>query len=133
MKYLNLDAEGRLLSVSDIPFKGGVACDVDGLDFSGHRVLAYRYDGEKLIFDDNKYAELDAEAMKAETSEKISNLRQELSSTNETVLEALEGIFSATTFDGILTAIRKSRESLNDVLTRRASIREEIKKMNEGD
>lgn len=69
MKYLNLDAEGRLLSVSDIPFKGCVACDVDGFDFSGHRVLAYRFDGEKLVLDEDKLAELDAEKASAEEAE----------------------------------------------------------------
>lgn len=60
--YLNLDADNYLLSVSKTNTGGPSVKSLDGFDFSGHRIRAHRWDGEKLVLDETRLAELDAEA-----------------------------------------------------------------------
>lgn len=62
MYQLNIDPEGYLLSISYA--MGGVAEGVpaldtlEGLDLSGERINAYRWDGEKLVLDEDKLDEI---------------------------------------------------------------------------
>ncbi len=63
MYYLNLDNEGRLLSVSTTPMADCPSIDsLDGYDFTGYRVGAYRWTGEALTLDEAKLAELESAA-----------------------------------------------------------------------
>lgn len=64
MYQLNLNPEGYLLSISYA--MGGVDEGVpsldtlEGLDLSGERIGAYRWDGEKLVLDEDKLAAIEA-------------------------------------------------------------------------
>lgn len=63
MFYLSLDETGYLLSVSKTPIVGAFIYDASGLDLSGDRLRAYHWDGENLVLDEDKLAELDAKAI----------------------------------------------------------------------
>lgn len=58
--YLNLDSEGWLLSVSTIG-SGTYITSLDEFDLSGYRISAHRWNGTTLVFDEEKYAELEEE------------------------------------------------------------------------
>lgn len=60
--YFNLDNNGYALSVSKTPVSGGVKYDASGLDLSGDRLRAHRWDGEKLILDETRLAELEQQS-----------------------------------------------------------------------
>jgi hypothetical protein len=61
MYYLNLDENNYLLSVATVG--GGVEVDIDlnKYDLTGHRISAHKWNGETLIFDGDKFAEIEAE------------------------------------------------------------------------
>ena len=59
--YLNLDPDGYVLSVSKTNTGGPVVKKLDGLDLSGRRIEAHRWDGKKLILDEEKLAQIEAE------------------------------------------------------------------------
>ena len=59
--YLNLDAEGYVLSVSKTNTGGPAVEDLDGVDLSGCRIGAHRFDGAQLLLDEEKLAQLEAE------------------------------------------------------------------------
>lgn len=59
--YLNLDAEGYLLSVSKTNTGGPAVDTLEGLDLSGCRIGAHRFDGTQLILDEERLAQLKAE------------------------------------------------------------------------
>lgn len=62
MFYLNLDTDSYLLSVSKTNTGGPSVESLEGFDLSGHRIRAHRWTGEKLVLDEDKLAELDADA-----------------------------------------------------------------------
>lgn len=61
MMFLNLDENGYLLSVAEVG--GGIEADIDltEYDLTGDRIRAHKWDGESLIFDADRYAEIEAE------------------------------------------------------------------------
>lgn len=59
MFYLKLDADGYLLSVSTTPMEGPSIDTLDGIDLSGVRMRAYRWDGKTLVLDETRLAELE--------------------------------------------------------------------------
>ena len=59
--YLNLDAEGYLLSVSKTNTGGPAVEDLEGFDLSGCRIGAHRFDGTQLILDEERLAHLKTE------------------------------------------------------------------------
>lgn len=124
--YFNLDDNGYVLSASKTPVFGAVGYDASGLDLSGDRIRAHRWDGKKLILDETRLAELAEEDGKADRTFQVVKLRQELVSTNEVILEGLEALFTATDVAGLFTALLTAKNSLADVLEARAAIREKI-------
>lgn len=67
--YLNLDGDGWLLSLyeaespePDAPANTRRPCiaSIGALDVSGDRILAHRWNGEALVFDDARWAEIQA-------------------------------------------------------------------------
>lgn len=64
--YLNLDEDGYLLSISTVG-EGISIASLDGLDLSGERINAYRWDGEKLTFDEERWASVSGHAEEPET------------------------------------------------------------------
>ena len=67
MMFLNLDENGYLLSVAKIG--GGIEADIDltEYDLTGDRIRAHKWDGKKLVFDADRYAEIEAENAEKET------------------------------------------------------------------
>lgn len=61
MIYLTLDENKYLLSVATVG--GGVEAEIDlaEYDLTGDRIRAHKWDGETLIFDADRYAEIEAE------------------------------------------------------------------------
>lgn len=56
--YLNLDSEGYLLSVSKTNTGGPAVEGLEGLDLSGYRIGGYRWDGQQLVPDEDRLAQL---------------------------------------------------------------------------
>lgn len=71
MIYLNVDESGYLLSVSKIC--GGIETNIDltAYDLTGDRIRAHKWENETLLFDTDRYAEIEAEneAKKAESEQ----------------------------------------------------------------
>lgn len=71
MFHLNLDENNYLLSVASVG--GGIETDInlDNYDLTGYRINAHKWDGETLVFDADRYAEIEAEneARQAETEQ----------------------------------------------------------------
>lgn len=67
MIYLNVDEKGYLLSVATIG--GGIEANIDltEYDLTGNRIRAHKWDGEILVFDADRYAEIEAEKEEQET------------------------------------------------------------------
>lgn len=67
--FLNLDENNYLLSVASVG--GGVKADIDlaEYDLSGARIRAHKWENDTLIFDDVKFAEIEAEREKQQESE----------------------------------------------------------------
>lgn len=60
MVYLNLDDDGYLLSVSKTKTSGPRVKSLGDADLSGYRIGAYKWDGETLVFNEDKLAEIEA-------------------------------------------------------------------------
>lgn len=58
MIYLNLDENNYLLSVASIGCGIEADIDLEEYDFTGKRIRAHKWDGETLIFDGDRYAEI---------------------------------------------------------------------------
>lgn len=58
--YLNLDRDGYVLSAGHMPMEGAVEYDASGLDLTGARLRAFRWDGEQIVLDAAKLEELEA-------------------------------------------------------------------------
>lgn len=58
MIYLNLDENNYLLSVASIGCGIETNIDLAEYDFTGKRIRAHKWDGETLIFDGDRYAEI---------------------------------------------------------------------------
>ena len=70
MIYLNIDENNYLLAIASVG--GGVAAeiDLDNYDLSGDRIRAHKWENNTLVFDAEKYAEIEAEKEAEETAEK---------------------------------------------------------------
>lgn len=74
MIKLNLDNENYLLSVATVG--GGIEADIglEAFDLTGDRIRAHKWDGENLVFDADRLAEIEASKPVIEDtpSEKVS-------------------------------------------------------------
>ena len=61
--YLNLDDEGYVLSINTVDLGQDEPSveTIDGLNLSGLRIRAHRFEGGALVFDEARYAKLLAE------------------------------------------------------------------------
>ena len=59
--YLTLDENNYLLSIASVG--EGIVADInlDEYDLTGNRINAHKWDGETLVFDADRYAEIEAE------------------------------------------------------------------------
>ncbi len=81
--YLNLDENNYLLSVSSVGGSGAEAdINIDEYDLSGIRINAYKWENGTLIFDEAKYAQLEAEQAQTQDAptleEKIAELQEQI-------------------------------------------------------
>lgn len=137
MYRLNLDPDGYLLSISIDAGgveEGAPALDtLEGLDLSGERIGAYRWDGTRLVLDEDKLdaitAAAQAAASRAAAALESEQLRAQLSTTDGDVLEALEGLFAATTAAGLLAALIKAAGAIKDVLAQREEWRQRLREI----
>ncbi len=69
MIYLNLDENNYLLSVASVGV--GIEADInlDEYDLTGYRIRAHKWDGKALIFDTDRYAEIEAENAEREAQQ----------------------------------------------------------------
>lgn len=67
MYFLNVDENGYLLSISRVG--GGIEAEIDlkNYDFTRDRIRAHKWDGETLVFDADRYAEIEAKNAEKET------------------------------------------------------------------
>lgn len=133
MIYLDVDDSGYLRSVftrqvsEDEPELNLPHIDsLDGYDFSGNRIFAYRWDGKKLVLDDDKLAELMREEADEQNQWIIADLTEQLRQSDSIVLEALEGLFSATTATGFITSLIAAARNIRSVLAERSDLRQRI-------
>lgn len=127
--YLNLDAGGYLLSVSTAPMDAPSIESLDGLDLSGSRINAYRWDGESLVLDGARLAELEAQEAAEAVRERVFELTARLRASDSVVLEALEGLLTATTATGFIAALISAAKSIRATLAERTSLREQIREL----
>lgn len=61
MIYLNIDENNYLLSVATVG--GGIEAEInlDKYDLTGDRIRAHKWENDTLIFDADRYAEIEAE------------------------------------------------------------------------
>lgn len=67
--FINLDENNYLLSVAKVG--GGLEVDIDltAYDLSGNRIRAHKWENDTLIFDAEKFAEIEAKKQNQEESE----------------------------------------------------------------
>lgn len=61
MLYLNLDENNYLLSIASVGVGIEADIDLDKYDLTGYRINAHKWDGKTLVFDADRYAEIEAE------------------------------------------------------------------------
>lgn len=59
--YLNLDENNYILSIAEIGEGVEAELNLADYDLSGYRINAHKWDGETLVFDADRYAEIEAE------------------------------------------------------------------------
>ena len=117
MYWLNIDEGGYVLSVAQTPIEGPCIESLDGLDLSGHRIGAHRWDGEKLVLDEDKLAALDAEAAAREQAdqidEQIAELKERLTSTDYAVIKIAEGAATVEEYADVIAQRKLWRDEIN--------------------
>ena len=132
LHFLHLDEDGYLLSIYEKTEGDGPHLDsLDGYDFSGDRLSAYRWDGEKLVFDNAKYVAAQTDAEIREKLKQAAVLALELKKTDADILEAFESLLSATTITGFMSALMNAGRTLKDTISSRADLREQIARLRE--
>jgi len=124
--YLNLDKDGYLLSISSTNTGGPSVDTLEGLDLSGNRLGAHRWNGSGLVLDEDKLAQTETECVKADTAVDLLELRRELVSTHEALLEGLEELLAVDNALELVTVLGKIKKNLAGVLEDRATIRKKI-------
>lgn len=131
MYYLNIDPDGYLLSISTIG-DGPHIDSIEGIDLCGDKINAYRWDGSNLVLDGGRMAAIEqAEAARAK-AEQIAELMAQLRASDTTVLEALEGLMSATTATGFITSLMTAARNIRATLTERSDLRTRIRELGGG-
>lgn len=129
--YLSIDDNGYLQSVfsSESEIEAPHIESLDGYDFSGNRIGAYRWDGDKLVIDENRLKELDGEEQQSENDQAILDLTDRLRNSDSVVLEALEGLFEANTITGFISALINAAKDIKSTLSERNELRERIREL----
>ncbi len=122
MVWLNVDKDGYLRGLRYGPGPGEGQEELphveslDGLDMRGVRMMAYRWDGERLVLDEERLAALES---KQRAATRIAQLKAKLDETDYIAAKLAEGA--------------ATREEYADVLARRQAWRDEINRLSGGD
>lgn len=120
MYALNLGDDGRILSATLPEYAPEGAVTVKALpegDLSNYRLV-----GGKLELADD----LISERSQQTDARRIADLSAELRGTDASVLEALEGLLTATTPADFIAALTVAADGLKDTLAARTKLRERI-------
>ncbi len=76
MIYINIDENNYLLSIATVG--GGIKAEIDleNYDLTGDRIRAYKWENNTLIFDADKYAEIQAEKETEQEQEQPTEMEQ---------------------------------------------------------
>ena len=76
MIYLNIDENNYLLSIAKVG--GGIEAEIDlaEYDLTGDRIRAHKWENDTLIFDADKYAEIQAEKEAEQEQEQPTEIEQ---------------------------------------------------------
>lgn len=127
MIFLNLDDNGYLASyftndsvtdnlLEDSPLYGlPHVDDLNDYDLSGNRFRAHYWDGESLVFDNNRFLELEAETNAMEKYNVIAGLKEKLSETDYVIIKIMEGVATVDEYKDIIAQRQKWREQINEL------------------
>lgn len=89
--YLNLDKNNYLLSVATVG--GGIEADIDlaSFDLTGNRIRAHKWDGENLVFDAERLAEIEAEKEEQKPEQKPTEEKSVYDELAEAYKEGVQG------------------------------------------
>lgn len=129
MYYLNLDDEGYLLGVSATDTGGPGVESLEGLDLSGYRIKAHRWDGEKIVLDEEILAALEKEEAREKVYARAEQLRAALRATDSDVVAAVARWFAAESVTDLFQRIIQSGQVIRNVLETRTALEDEIREM----
>lgn len=118
MYYINLDEHGYVASYYTVdgstePIPGVLSVEsLDDLDLTGSRLRAHRWDGEKLVLDKERLAQLEAEAQAAE---RIAELREMLAATDYVAAKIAEGSATHEEYANVIARRRAWRAEINEL------------------
>ncbi len=85
---------------------------LEGFDFSGERIRAYRWDGKKLVLDEDRLAELLAASAAADNIQQIAELKSKLAATDYAVIKIAESSATPEEYADVIAQRRAWREQI---------------------
>lgn len=120
MFALNLDENGRILSATLPEYATEQMPLVENLPDGN--ITNFRFVNGEFVEDED----LVAEGIKQKVQSQIAELKAKLSSTDNAVLEGLEGVLSCKSVTDLLAVLVKNAVALKDVLEARTALRKQI-------
>lgn len=130
MFALNINEDGRVLSATLPEYAPAGTPTVEALPADD--LSLYRFVDGALVKDAALAAAQTAQETAQRFAQSITEKNARLRATDADVLDALDGIFSATTPTEFITALMAAAEQLKDVLSSRAALRAEIAALTAG-
>lgn len=126
MYALNLDENGRILSATLSEYATEQMPLVENLPDGN--ITNFRFVNGEFVEDED----LVAEEIKEKVQSQVAELKAELSSTDNDVLEGLESVLSCKSVTDLLAVLVQTAVPLKDVLEARTALRNEIKELENG-
>ena len=120
MYALNLDKDNRVLSVTFPEYATEQMPLVENLPEGN--ITNFRFLDREFVEDED----LIAEEIKEKVQVQVAELKAKLSSTDNAVLEGLEGVLSCKSVTDLLAVLVKNAVALKDVLDARTALRKQI-------
>lgn len=116
MYYLVFDADGYFEAVTysaeERPGVPGVEALGD-LDCASPYARAYRWDGERLVPDEDRLAEIEARERRERNAAKIEGLKSKLSETDYAVIKIAEGAATREEYAAVIARRQAWRDEIN--------------------
>lgn len=114
-------------------FRDYVELNLDDYDLSNYRLFAYKLGKNKLVFDENKYKELQEQHQRREDEKEISSLKSFLYETDYIVARCFEEVMALnnrlTFIIDFLAIMLKYSQKYKEVLTERVKARKRIEEL----